>query len=452
MNILITLLNLFLIFNFGYILVGRKSSNYERFGLSWLIGSAIISYTWFLSYRFLGFSFNLLHLTILLVILNALIIFYKGHKIYPSKFINNFQTRLKNHVALIKKWDVISQVLLSSIIVVFLFSIFQNIFLPITDWDALALYDFRARVISETGTFDEGIKLGYFLQYPPYTSILHAIIYVGKMEIAKIWYSILFGSFLLVFYSLLRRFRTRTTSLLGTLFVATSPLMLSHSIMAYTNLPYSIFLVLGYIYLLFWTKKGIKYDLYIGSALVAFTTLIRLTEPFWILSIFLIILGYIKHRSNLMDTVTCMIMLVYLKIPWTSFVAFHESRTPEQPLAIIQSVASDSNSFSPSNIFEVSIFLYQSVLPVVSIFLPAVLISFVSVILFKKWSKLIDFTIYFLFLGMIFYGTLLFSQSYPEWKNIPDSAARMAMFLLPYSIYLIFLSPIFRSEKLNVKK
>ena len=93
----------------------------------------------------------------------------------------------------------ISKVLLAVLTIIFLNSLLQNYFWPVSDWDALALYDFRGKVVAETGSFIDGIKLGYFYQYPPFTSLLHTTLYVLNFDRVKVWYSLLYVSFQIIF-------------------------------------------------------------------------------------------------------------------------------------------------------------------------------------------------------------------------------------------------------------
>src|SRR5690606_36372601 len=107
---------------------------------------------------------------------------------------------------------------------------------------ALALYDYRAKVKAVEGSMQQGPSLGYFFQYPPYTSLLHVFSYIFSIDRPKIIYSCLYLSFLITFFALLRRSNTSSIALTGTLLLAIDTFVFRHSTMAYTNLPYVIFL------------------------------------------------------------------------------------------------------------------------------------------------------------------------------------------------------------------
>ncbi len=184
----------------------------------------------------------------------------------------------------------IEKILLLVLTIIILSTLAQNLFWPVTDWDALALYDFRARVVAETGSFAKGVELGYFFQYPPYTSLLHTTVYVTGAVYAKVWYTLLYTALIAGIFAILRKRTSSTIALVGAVIIAVDPQIFEHSTMAYTNLSYTLFLAMGTIYLWEWFRTRRWYNGIVGGLLIAGATWVRITEPFWVVGVGLVIL------------------------------------------------------------------------------------------------------------------------------------------------------------------
>jgi len=132
----------------------------------------------------------------------------------------------------------------------FVLSFTLTIYYPVYVWDALALYDFRAKIIAQTGFFVQVAgNFTYFAQYPLLTSLTHTIIYLFGGNNPQFTYSIYYVSFAVIFFSLINKESGRLIALIASLFLVTSPEIFQHSIIAYTNLPYTILYVVGVLYL-----------------------------------------------------------------------------------------------------------------------------------------------------------------------------------------------------------
>ncbi len=365
----------------------------------------------------------------------------------------------------LSSWEKIIVILLFLIVS---FTILQNLFWPITDWDALALYDFRARVVAETGNFLNGFDLGYFFQYPPYTSLLHTSLYVLGFNRVKIWYTLIYGSFLSIFYVLLRRHTSRILSLLGTLLLAVNPLIFEHSIMAYTNLSYTVFFSLGILYLLEWMENNSWTELLLGSFLIGGSSWIRASEPFWLVGLIIIcskiFFLWKEKKLNMIQTLisfTSIVIIVRSRIVWTSFL---------QSIAQTSQIVEDTQSTQSTSwynhipvisqifefryyliillnqksnnmvkhLYDVSAYFLKNIIPIISIYFAPSIYVCLSVIKKREFFLIFRWTILLIFLLMIFVGIFIFSFTFETWDGIGGSASRMSMFLIPLFVFEIF--------------
>jgi hypothetical protein len=185
---------------------------------------------------------------------------------------------------------------------------------PVTDWDAVTLFDFRARVIQNTGWIKDTLSRASILEYPLFMTLSHWLVYSIGIPTPMPLYPLLFGSFLLSGYHLLRRNMDRTPALLATLFLAASPKLFDQSLVAYSNMPYSIFLILGAAYLFYWSRYKHKTDLVIGLLLSLFSLWVR-SFPFFVVNILAVLLVNSNTRKLgigiALFTFTCVIAYLW---------------------------------------------------------------------------------------------------------------------------------------------
>lgn len=409
-------------------------------GIGMILGPNLFTYFQFFLHFYLQIPFSL-ELLIVSIVLLLILISWLHFYLFGSTGISI----LYKYVQTLRRIAVSSssqeKIASAAILLVILLSLVRNLYWPIVDWDALALYDFRALVLHQTGTFDDGVRRGYFLQYPPFTSLLHVIGYqLGFLQV-KIWYTVLFTGFAMVFYSLVRWRQSKIIALLSTFFVVSSPLLFAHSAIAYTNLSYTVCIVASYLFLVRWIYKPTYTWLVIGALFAAFSTWSRLSEPFWFLSVILILFGIVKNKlfalHNLAVVSLAVLIIYFLKVPWHGFV---EQYTQQNTVDVSAIPTGGRSLFSISlyyNFIPVLQFLSKAVLPLLYVHIPLIMISVIWYIQKRKWQQLLETGLFFIPLLMIFVGTLIFSTSFSQWQSIPDSARRMSMFLIPLAIFVI---------------
>lgn len=443
--------------------IGKKTFT-ETLGVGFLLGSFILTILQTLLLEYFNIPIQLDSLMIILALL-----------LYVAFFLTKqppfyYWLLLKQTVS--TKFNLIEKILIVTLLILIAYSLVQNIFWPVTDWDALALYDFRARVVAEDGNFNRGFELGYFYQYPPYTSLLHTDAYLAHYNRPKIWYSILYGAFLLAYYALVRRKTTRISALIGCLSLAVNPIIFEHSIMAYTNLAYIAYLSIGLLYLIEWFGTKQASDSILGAVLVAGSTWIRETEPLWLIPVFILlwISGYQlfkqKNLKYFFLSLTSIVMIIWVKGLWLHYVGqlTIERNISTHTVPAVNNISSSTSIWTNSlaaqfinyasivfssgfNILllrlrEVSVYFYSFILPVFSCYIgPAVILYILDVKAYKK-PFIPIFILIIVYCLYLYIGTYVFSFLDTSWAAIGGSATRVSMFLVPLWIYSIYTSKI----------
>jgi hypothetical protein len=367
----------------------------------------------------------------------------------------------------VRSWSWVEQGLAVLLGLIIVSTASQNLFWPVTDWDALALYDFRGRVVAETGSFASGVELGYYFQYPPFTSLLHTFSYLTGTVYAKIWYSLLYASMVGLLYALLRRRTTRAVALLGALATAVSPYLFEHATVAYTNLSYTLFLGVGSLFIWEWVRTNAISNYIHGTLFVAAATWVRMTEPFWLISIlFLLMAGIMLGKRNrswipLVLSVVGVVSILIFRQLWPAFVADVHTVVPttDSPSLVSQSISSVVGYGSYLSVFsstesnellqrfsEVSNYLRAYVFEMFAPYAVGLVYVFGYAIYHRRvrwfeWGMLAGFV------GLLWFGTFLFSFFDGSWDQIGGSAQRMSMFLLPLVLFLIFESKAWLQKK-----
>lgn len=434
---MISFLSQFTLLVFGSMLLGRillpKSHKLESLSVGFLMNIGVFTYLWFVL-NILGLPYNstvsLVALTFLLLVFFILFSFvYKKRVLVEMSSVLNIKLRKLNKIEI---------VFVISISFLFLSSLINNLYWPVKDWDSLALYDFRALVFKSTGNMIEGVELGYFFQYPLFTSLFHTWIYVNGLDNPMFIYSLIYINFVIVFYYSLRSFGGRATSLFWTLIVASLPLIYGHSTIAYTNLSYSVFFVLSSMYLYKYSLSFSRGELITSSVLLSLSIWTRYSEPFWVVPIIITVLFTLFKRKYL-DLLIYLIIIFgsrYLWIKYVSLISFIVSDVK----VINDSLTVLFNGLNLDHLHDIYVFLNNNILPSLSVIFLIMLLSITKKYLESKklYNLYLIYVISNLFILLI--GLYIFSLTFEDWQNIPDSASRMVMFFPFMFVYYIVLS------------
>ncbi len=317
-------------------------------------------------------------------------------------------------------------------------SFFLSLYFPITVWDALALYDFRAKIITETGFFVQVARnYEYFAHYPLFTSLSHTVFYLVGITNPQFVYSMLFICFGTVFFINLKKISNRRVALVATLLLITIPEIFQHSTIAYTNLPYTIFYVSGLIYL-YNAYINERLDmLLVSSLLIGLSTWVRSDLPFWLTGIlFVITLSVIK--KSIKPILIYLVPFLVIQQPWSRFNSSMFGKSYSTVGQVTNASSSLMQGIDINRLIDIFMYIYNNVF----VTWGALSVLFISFVIISIVNKSIKKTLFFLGfiivnLFLLFVGTYLFSMNVNEWKEIADSAVRMSMFFPPLMLYYI---------------
>lgn len=428
---------IFLLLVFGSLLIFllKKDINLvENLSLGFMTGLGLITYLMFI-YSWFGIriTYNSTVLVILSLILLLLFILRKSLKNILLMFFDRSIFRDNSNKKNNYKFGLILSVLIILIVAsTFIFAIYY----PITVWDALALYDFRAKVIADVGYFVQISKnFTYFSHYPLFTSLSHTIIYLADGNNPQFLYPIYLVCFASLFYVLLKNKIGKLYSLASVLILVTMPEIFEHSTIAYTNLPYTVYYVISIIYLsIAMSNKEDKYFILPGI-LMGLSTWVRSDLPFWITGIVFSIFYAFKNK-RIKPILFFVLPLLAIQQPWNYFASSLFGSDYSTSGQILSATGLLFKLFDMQRILEVCLYLYENVIlvwgPLFVMFAFAILINFSD----KKYSKSKNLLYLIIFnLIILFVGTYVFSFKVAEWKEIADSATRMSMFLVPLLVY-----------------
>ncbi len=342
---------------------------------------------------------------------------------------------------------------------------------PIADWDALASYDFLARVyyLSDSlNPFQKGINiLDPGLGRPPFTSVMYDLTYwiFGFGNQGRFFNSLLLLSFFaILFINFREKFSSTISGVFSLLIIIATPL-LDQSMIAYTNFPFSMYLVLALIYFQKWLYKNIS--VYLIVALLFFFISLTVRQEFFIFHFFtafiFLALG-LKKKKLILVAIACLVLTIGGLKLWKIIADFHLSRidanlylqflsekgsnlTYNKRDLLTAFTGFDQHNFS--RIWEVIPLIWQVLTETLKFQLFLLL-----VILFLYGKKILEVNL-FMFLWIILAligligGVYIFTFTFPEdWFGVKGSAQRMISFLPPIIIYYFFslLKPNFLKE------
>lgn len=432
---------LILILVFGFLLAKvliKSIAFFEAISLGFLLAIGTSTFIMFL-YSWIGFRITISSVLIMLFVLIALL-----YLILVKLTINIINIKL----FAISNQTLFNKILLLLIIFSLMLSFIISLYFPITVWDALALYDFRAKIISELGFFVQiAGNYNYFAHYPLLTSLTHTLFYLVGLNNPQFVYSLFLLCFAYIFYINLLKITNRSISLIATLLLITTPEIFEHSTIAYTNLPYTIFYVSGLIYL-YNSYLFDRYDyLTAASLLIGLSTWTRSDLPFWLTGILFVALISVLKKS-IKPTLIYIVPFLFIQQSWSIFNSRMFGTGYSTTGQVTNAGAALLKGIDVNKLSEIFFYIYNNVIiewgPLAILFVVFIVIN----ILNKQSVKS------FFFLGFIaanlcllFIGTYLFSLNVVEWKEIADSAVRMSMFFPPLMIYYVSIS----ARKINNK-
>lgn len=409
----------------------------ERVGLAFPLGSLFVTFSWFL----LNWRFNILlneNTGIASIVLSCV----AGGVSY---LIFKPQLSMQSLLRFVRSAGKLETVLWIAIAILIGSTLLSNVVIPIHDWDALTLYDFRAQILAQSGSFDtDVIAKRYFLGYPPYTSLGHLVAYMFGSPAPKVWYTLIYTSLILTFYGLVKRFLPNQLAVLGAFFLAAQPSILGHAYMAYTNLPHMMFYALAVCYFFMWLHQNRSLDLVVFSLLLMGSSWVRFAEPFHLILMLLFIVSALIFKRSFWSLLSFIPVMVlrYIWVLYTSTItASHQaytSSTGSSHTKIIQEILSELLNLE--RVVEVFSYVLEAVSPIYIHYIPIALVCLLLAIKSKQGVTIYIHLIFYAHFAFLFLGAFYFSINIEYWKEISGSLNRISLSFIPIVYFLILFS------------
>lgn len=414
----------------------------EILGLQLLAIPALTTLFWFISNVYLKLPLNqiTLILSFVLSIVASRLWFgrpmFQKEKIKPNKLFITFLLFLGG---------------------VILFNLVFNLYWPIpAEYDAVANFDYKGKVFFLSQNI-EGINNIFHASYPFFTSLGNTAMYFLGFNIPKIFYSYLLTSFLIVFYSLVKKKTNQLSAVLSSLMIITTPMIFFQARIAYSNFSYMVYLGLALIYLLKFLQSSDNKDLKALSLLVAVPVWIRpVHHPFFLLFLILILIKAIKDKKwTYLTSLVSPYLLFFL--PWQYFqsniLAISSYETQNIPRLISQipiliSLIPETLSILLRNFTE---FSYAGLTGIFC--LSAFFYQFI-----KNRGKIsrLSFGLIGMFLSLwliLSISVYVSMPNYEGWTGIlGDSMRRLFIFIYPILVYVSFSLPVIQRLIVRRKK
>lgn len=378
------------IFLFGYSIINKyyKEGKFlEKISLSWGLGSIVFTYLLFI-FSFLGFKTNRFFVggfLIFLIILNFRLIKNINFKLNPINFqiifryllglfiftlLSLFLIKKRGYLAVIiwnlpdflsfflaflffgililsRNKNSLSKIvefvkrhldvkyleigLLTLIAFLFISSFIIAIYWPIFVWDAITLFDSRAKIFlaqEKTILLKNQPMATYLTAYPFFTSSLHFLLYLFGVPNPQFIYSLYYLFLITSFYYLLREENNNLSAIFWATILALTPIFFEHSTFAYTNLAFAYYYGLGSLYMLSGIEKKLHNKIALGILFIAFSTWVRPGLEVFIFAnlFFLLLIGLVK--KNLKPLFLLIFFYLIINIPWEYYLRFYMRLEP----------------------------------------------------------------------------------------------------------------------------
>ena len=273
----------------------------ERFALAYGLGFGLLTLAMFLL-NLLGIKFSLANTSIFISGITVGSMLYWKRKKRSSHWLTGLSHFPKRVGEAIGSLSVFEGIVLGLLIFFGISNLIITVYWPVCWWDALAVYDLRARVLAETQSFPEAalkvIDPAYIFYYPPMTSLVHAWLYLWGWANPKFFYSLLFISLAIIFYYSARDHCPGYHCLLFTLILVSTPSLYSHAVSAYTNLPFAFYFSVGTLYLYRWMSTSKRGFLTLAGLFLGLSSWVRQESTVFFLGYWVVLLYFSISRRR----------------------------------------------------------------------------------------------------------------------------------------------------------
>ena len=275
---------------------------FERISIAYGLGFGLLTLAMFFL-NVAGVKFSLINTVILISALMILSLIYLllRHRISCASLreLNVFKKIRQT----ISSLSIFEGIIIGLLTFFLLSNIAISVYWPVWEYDALSMFDFRARVFAKTESISEAartitiISPSYFLAYPPLASLVNTWLYLCGWAHPKIFCPLLLISLAIISYYSLRDYSLRYHALLFTLIIVTNPGIYFYAASSYINFPFAFYFAAGVMYLYRWMstqKRGFLGLAGILFALFAWTR--RESGPLFLGSLVILIIFAVPRR------------------------------------------------------------------------------------------------------------------------------------------------------------
>lgn len=408
---------------------------FEKFFLGYGLGigitTTLMTFLEFFDFFHLGFLYSV-------IIIAIISLLFKVEKTKPPPLKGFFKKRT------FAEWLLIILPMLV-ILSVSLIVVTSLLLWPVHAWDAITLYDFRARFLADGGTFLQlsNMNSHYYFSYPFLTSNSHLMFYLEGWSSARIVYVLYSLGLYCLFYSFIRKFDLSIAwSLILTALLVFDPLMFRVSKIAYTNLPYLFYLVAGIFLFYLWLKENDVRTLLVSSLMFAISTHVRFADMFYVLNIGFLFLLFLLRKVKIKDTLIFTFPILAFHFAWKYISSFFRTSV-SNVVSISERMALGYKGFTITKAQEVFLFYFEAMTQAYKVYLIVFLIisltGFVTIL--KKREALLG-TIYLFYMFIFsllwsFSGSYFISFGYENWRRTAYSLQRLSLLIVPL-LFLLF--------------
>lgn len=408
----------------------NKIKTVELIGAAFLFGIGIESLVFFIIFSQLDFVspqiFWIAKITELTVALIINAIGKKGPRI-------NIQLKSKP----LFSW---SGVFWFGILCLFALSLVYTLYYPVHTTDSLYYFDFRSKIMYLSHTVSEISILPGWSYYPMFTSMIGLISRLSGFENPSFYYPLIFLSFALIFYSRIREYLNKNLASLITFLMYSTPLLYWQSILdGMTDMPYAIFFGVGVIYTIQYlsSQKGNNScHLYFFSILgLGLSKWVRIQEPFWLVPLVLIYIKTIWYKKW-WHLILGIILFYSIYSIWPHYISttattMNGVNTTVSVMEAVNTLAKNTKTIDSRLLFvtqKISSIIYQSLLPISTLFLLSLLF-----LPFIRVNLPLFISLFFIFYCWgVFIASTLFSTYIWSWMiDLDSSISRLTSFFVP---------------------
>ena len=354
------------------------------------------------------------------------------------------------------------------VVIIGAFLLFEATYWPISDWDALTLYDFRGKIFAEGQLFKDlqildsfdTYNAGYYFSYPPFTSLIHTFFYSLGLSSPQIIYPIALIALVIFFYKSLEYYVHKKIAYIFSAVLFLTNTLLLHARLPYTNLFYTYFYFISSLLLIrFITGKRKDTGMLFMSALfLAGSSWARFVEPFYLVNILFLIFVAFRKKIPWSFVVLFGVPILGLRYIWKNVLGIYAKQSFLTNINII-ALAEDILSTGWDAALQAGSVFYGFVYENILLFS----ILAISTLLYllekrKEKSEIMKWFLIFVYLNLsiIILGTFAVGILLPGRSEIYASIDRIGMFLYPFIIFIAalctesFLN--FQDPKISSKK